>query len=115
MALQLTRLRRALTSLSTLHRSQSSTIITPTSPPLPLPQSHVQPPLICSPFQTRLFRVSGPSLTSLKDIMVDFEGCDFNHWMIVVHFPGYPAPTPEEMVATYERICAEGLGIRRPI
>ncbi|XP_050209801.1 multiple organellar RNA editing factor 1, mitochondrial [Mercurialis annua] len=128
MALQLTRLRRALTSLPTLHRSLSSPIITPTSPPLPLSQnpieSYLNSPLIFSHFQTRLFRVSGPSLSSSKkeyrvykegdeitEDMVLFEGCDFNHWLITVDFPKDPAPTPQEMVATYERICAEGLRI----
>lgn len=47
----------------------------------------------------------------ITEDMVLFEGCDFNHWLITVDFPKDPKPTPEEMVATYERICAEGLGI----
>jgi hypothetical protein len=41
-----------------------------------------------------------------------FPGCDYNHWLITVDFPKDPKPSPEEMVATYERICAQGLNIR---
>lgn len=40
-----------------------------------------------------------------------FPGCDYNHWLITVDFPKDPKPSPEEMVATYERICAQGLNI----
>lgn len=41
-----------------------------------------------------------------------FEGCDYNHWLIVMEFPKDPKPTPEEMVRTYEETCAKGLNIR---
>ncbi|KDP38813.1 hypothetical protein JCGZ_04970 [Jatropha curcas] len=128
MASQSLRLRRALTSLSTVHRSLSSPII-PTSYPR-LFENPISPsPFARSPeislFQTRTFTGSRISLSSagkkqyrvykegdeLTEDMVLFEGCDFNHWLITVDFPKDPKPTPEEMVATYERICAQGLGI----
>ncbi|OAY39806.1 multiple organellar RNA editing factor 1, mitochondrial isoform X2 [Manihot esculenta] len=127
MALQFVRFRRALTSLSTLQRSLSSPII-PTCP-LPLPHAFISPsPSKQSPaffiFQSRPFAGSPMSLSSsgkqyrvykegdeITEDMVLFEGCDFNHWLITVDFPKDPKPTPEEMVATYERICAQGLGI----
>ncbi|KAJ9158931.1 hypothetical protein P3X46_024474 [Hevea brasiliensis] len=127
MALQYVRLRRALTSLSTLHRSLSTPIIP--SSPLPLPHAFISPsPSKQSPlffiFQSRQFTGSRMSLSSsgkqyrvykegdeITEDMVLFEGCDFNHWLITVDFPKDPKPTPEEMVATYERICAQGLGI----
>lgn len=128
MALQFVRFRRALNSLSTLQRSLSSPII-PTCP-LPLPHAFISPsPSKQSPaffiFQSRPFTGSPMSLSSsgkqyrvykegdeITEDMVLFEGCDFNHWLITVDFPKDPKPTPEEMVATYERICAQGLGIR---
>ena len=40
------------------------------------------------------------------------EGCDFNHWLIVMDFPKDPKPSPEEMVRSYEETCAKALGIR---
>ncbi|XP_010529304.1 PREDICTED: multiple organellar RNA editing factor 1, mitochondrial [Tarenaya hassleriana] len=40
-----------------------------------------------------------------------FEGCDYNHWLITMDFPKDNPPPREEMIATYERTCAQGLGI----
>ena len=75
----------------------------------------------------RAFRSSSPSLFSSsfreaaygggegEEIGPDtilFEGCDYNHWLIVMDFPKDPKPSPEEMVRTYEETCARGLNIR---
>ncbi|CAN0880759.1 Multiple organellar RNA editing factor 1, mitochondrial [Linum grandiflorum] len=126
MALQLLRLRRAVTSLSAAHRSFSSSIIplpTQTTPRI-LPYASPDSSSPKFPFsQSRGFKSSRVSLAGerrlklyqegdeITEDTVLFEGCDFNHWLITVDFPKDPAPSPEEMVATYERICAEGLGI----
>ncbi|CAN1143406.1 Multiple organellar RNA editing factor 1, mitochondrial [Linum perenne] len=126
MALHFLRLRRAVTSLSAAHRSLSSSITPlPTqSAPRLLPYAS---PVSSSPnfsfAQSRGFTGSRVSLAQdrkyklykegdeITEDTVLFEGCDFNHWLITVDFPKDPAPSPEEMVATYERICAQGLGI----
>ncbi|KAJ6937744.1 multiple organellar RNA editing factor 1 [Populus alba x Populus x berolinensis] len=39
-----------------------------------------------------------------------FEGCAYNYWLVTVDFPKEePKPSPREMIAAYERICAQGL------
>ncbi|WCJ18380.1 Multiple organellar RNA editing factor 1 mitochondrial [Euphorbia peplus] len=45
------------------------------------------------------------------DIMEIFAGCDLKHWLVTVDFPDDPEPKREDMIATYERICAQGLGL----
>ncbi|KAJ4833055.1 hypothetical protein Tsubulata_001024 [Turnera subulata] len=124
MALQSLRLRRAITSLSSLHRSLSSPITTPIPPPISsVTESPKLHPFIVS--QWRSFTGSRVSLMSerkrelklwqegeeMTEDMILFEGCDYEHWLITVDFDRENPPSPEEMVATYERICAEGLGI----
>ncbi|XP_065872098.1 multiple organellar RNA editing factor 1, mitochondrial-like [Euphorbia lathyris] len=126
MALQSTRLRRGLTSLSALHRSLYSPVIQTSSP---IPRSFIYPSpsaqlSVSVPLQSRSFTGSRVCLSSsgkqykvykegdeITEDTVLFEGCDFNHWLITVDFPKDSPPTPEEMVATYERICAQGLNI----
>jgi hypothetical protein len=129
MALYSLRLRRTLTSLSTLHRSlsavpaistaalQSSRLQGPTSTSTP---SHPWDLLV----QSRPFRSTTVALFSARstynsnnteDIGPDtilFEGCDYNHWLIVMSFPKEDRPTPQEMVQAYEETCATGLNIR---
>ncbi|KAI9397230.1 hypothetical protein POPTR_003G015100v4 [Populus trichocarpa] len=120
MALRLLRLRRTLTPLS-------STLQRPFSIPVPIAPPAAQSPTIIS--RSRVFtgtRVSMMSTTTARpekkyklyedgdEITEDtilFPGCDYNHWLITVDFPKDPKPSPEEMVATYERICAQGLNI----
>ncbi|KAJ8767871.1 hypothetical protein K2173_020811 [Erythroxylum novogranatense] len=116
------RLRRPLTKLS---RSLSSPIV-PTAAPPPLSKTIARFTLrstAFSLFQSRLFTGSPISLSperqyklykegdEITEDTVLFEGCDFNHWLITMDFPKDPKPTPEEMVATYERTCAQGLNI----
>ncbi|XWS54870.1 hypothetical protein CRYUN_Cryun10bG0126800 [Craigia yunnanensis] len=127
MALPFIRIRRSLTTLTTLHRTLSvpnptvpaiTALIsncTPTPPPSSLTSSF-------SIFQSRWFRSEGPLSSSrqyklykegdeITEDTVLFEGCDYNHWLIVVDFPKNNKPLPEEMVGTYENICAQGLRI----
>ncbi|XP_041015781.1 multiple organellar RNA editing factor 1, mitochondrial isoform X2 [Juglans microcarpa x Juglans regia] len=129
MALYSFRLRRTLTSLSTLNRSlyEVSSI-----PAISTPAS--QSPLLqgstfrssrpftllfqSRPFKSTTFVPSSARSTynsnSTEEIGPDtilFEGCDYNHWLIVMDFPKDPKPTPEQMVQTYEETCAKGLNI----
>ncbi|XP_022746742.1 multiple organellar RNA editing factor 1, mitochondrial-like [Durio zibethinus] len=128
MALHPLRIRRTLTTLTTLHRFLS--VPNPTVPTITVPISnstHTPPPSSLATsfgiFQSRWFRSSGGPLSSprqyklykegdeITEDTVLFEGCDYNHWLIVVDFPKDNKPPPEEMVRTYENICAQGLGI----
>lgn len=48
-----------------------------------------------------------------RELGVDeIEGCDFNHWLIVMDFPKDPKPSPEEMVRSFEETCAKALDVR---
>ncbi|GMJ09683.1 hypothetical protein HRI_004637500 [Hibiscus trionum] len=124
MALHPLRLRRTLTTLTTLCRTL--TFPNPRVPSITSPVSNSD--LAPSPpsfgiFRSRWFRSSGGPLSSprqyklykegdeITEDTVLFEGCDYNHWLIVVDFPKDNKPPPEEMVRTYENICAQGLGI----
>ncbi|XVF45225.1 hypothetical protein PTKIN_Ptkin02bG0188200 [Pterospermum kingtungense] len=124
MALHPLRLRRTLTTLTTLHRILS--LPNPTVPTITAPISNsirTSPSSSFCIFQSRWFRSSGGPLSSPKqyklykegdeitDNTVLFEGCDYNHWLIVVDFPKDNKPPSDEMVRTYENICAQGLGI----
>ena len=51
-----------------------------------------------------------------RDLGIDeIEGCDFNHWLIVIDFPKDPRPSHEEMVRFYEETCAKALNLRSPL
>ncbi|XP_062113909.1 multiple organellar RNA editing factor 1, mitochondrial-like [Humulus lupulus] len=134
MALTSLRLRRTISStISTLGRSLTATSAISasysSSPPLqgfisidfPTLVEHSWPLLR----QSRQFRSSSLSLLSARSAygnsnnqneeigpdMILFEGCDYNHWLIVMDFPKDHKPSPEEMVHTYEETCARGLNI----
>ncbi|KAK8263227.1 hypothetical protein V6Z12_D12G029000 [Gossypium hirsutum] len=128
MALHPLRLRRTLTTLTTFHRNLSLPTPRVPSPTAPVSNSDLAPPPSSLPssfsiFQSRWFRSSGGPLSSprqyklykegdeITEDTVLFEGCDYNHWLIVVDFPKDNKPPPEEMIRTYENICAQGLGI----
>ncbi|KAJ6696456.1 MULTIPLE ORGANELLAR RNA EDITING FACTOR 2 CHLOROPLASTIC-RELATED-RELATED [Salix koriyanagi] len=120
MAVRLLHLRRTLTLLS-------STLQRPLSTPVPIPPSSPQSPTIIS--RSQVFTGTRGSMMSttttrpekkyklyedgdeITEDTILFPGCDYNHWLITVDFPKEPKPSPEEMVATYERICAQGLNI----
>ncbi|OMP01601.1 hypothetical protein COLO4_11761 [Corchorus olitorius] len=128
MAWNILRHRRTLTTLTTLHRTLSTpnstapaiTAIVSNSTRTPPPSSSTAALGI---FQSRWFRSSGGPLLAqrqyklykegdeITEDTVLFEGCDYNHWLIVVDFPKDNKPPHEEMVRTYERICAQGLGV----
>lgn len=126
MAFRYLRLRRTLTSLSTIHRPLSYPIAPTTS--LPLLQTPTSPSPSLSFLQSRAFVGSRVSLMSMSkpgkeyklykegdEITEDtilFEGCDYNHWLITMDFPKDNPPTPQQMVETYEKTCAQGLNIR---
>lgn len=38
------------------------------------------------------------------------DGCDYEHWLIVMEFPEDPKPSPEEMVNTYVKTLAQVVG-----
>ncbi|XP_061977278.1 multiple organellar RNA editing factor 1, mitochondrial-like [Populus nigra] len=120
MAQRLLRLRRALTPLSSTRQR---------SPSLPAPMA-IAPPAAQTPpiiSQWRGFSGTRVSMTStaaigekqywayenLGEITENktlFEGCAYNYWLVTVDFPKEePKPSPREMIAAYERICAQGL------
>lgn len=75
------------------------------------------------PSQWRLFRSSTISLSSRSrsfdrnpaddEIGPDtilFEGCDYEHWLIVIDFPKDTQLTREEMIETYVQTAAKVFG-----
>ncbi|XP_060672141.1 multiple organellar RNA editing factor 1, mitochondrial-like [Ziziphus jujuba] len=132
MALSSLRLRRTLTTLSTLHRSLTAASSSVSAPPVLHLHNFIQSP-VASPvqslvqlLQSRTFRSCAISLLSTRSAYnssnnqsgeigpdtILFEGCDYNHWLIVMDFPKDQKIPPEEMVRTYEETCAKGLNIR---
>ncbi|XP_008218569.1 PREDICTED: multiple organellar RNA editing factor 1, mitochondrial [Prunus mume] len=131
MALSSLRLRRTLCALSNLHRSLSATSAlsfshSSSSPMLNGPTSAQSPASHPKSWtlllHSRTFRSS--SLSSARSAPYDnnqnekmdpntvlFEGCDYNHWLIVMDYPQTNRPPAEEMVRTYEETCAKGLNI----
>ncbi|KAF3946677.1 hypothetical protein CMV_027084 [Castanea mollissima] len=118
------RLRRTLTSLSTLHRSLPSISTSTSTPLLHGPTSSTA----TSSFSNLLaksqpFRSSAIALYSSRSTYnpnsneeigpdtILFEGCDYNHWLIVMDFGKENRLSPEEMVRAYEETCAKGLNI----
>lgn len=41
---------------------------------------------------------------------VILEGCDLEHWLIIMEFPKDPKPSEEEMVNRYVKTLAEVVG-----
>ncbi|KAJ7968042.1 multiple organellar RNA editing factor 1, mitochondrial [Quillaja saponaria] len=122
------RLRRTLTTLSTFHSSLLANPATSSAPRFSLSAIPIQPAISSSSSQSptllvqyRDFRSS--SLLSARSSFhnnqteeigpdtILFEGCDYNHWLIVMDFPKDPKPSPEDMVMCYEQTCAKGLNI----
>ncbi|KAF3528126.1 hypothetical protein DY000_02037536, partial [Brassica cretica] len=120
MAMYSHRLRRALlTTTSCLNRSITLSSVAPTSV-TPSVSTVLQrsvlgrfteatraPMRLFSTRQYKLYK-EGDEIT---ENTVLFEGCDYNHWLITMDFPKDNPLSPEEMVSTYEKTCAAGLGI----
>ncbi|KAJ7946598.1 multiple organellar RNA editing factor 1, mitochondrial [Quillaja saponaria] len=108
------RLRRTLTTLSSLRRSLSANHAI-SAPPFSLPAIPIQlafslsssqsPTLLA---QSRAFRSSSLLSYYCGPYVRD---CDGKHWLILMDFPKDPKPTPEHMVMAYEHACANGLKI----
>lgn len=117
------RLRRALSLSSSIlnhHNPLSSSTPALHAPPQISPN---ELDLLNLPFQSRAFRSSNISLSSrprtssynnednkISPDEILFEGCDYNHWLIVMDFSKDPKPSPEEMIETYVQTAAKVLG-----
>ncbi|KAL5785147.1 hypothetical protein ACOSQ2_007539 [Xanthoceras sorbifolium] len=111
--------RRTITSLLTRTLSTSrSRFALPLLDKNPL-QSHL---LVQEPIRvpTR-FKTSGPGYSPLNDPSPNWsnrppketillDGCDYEHWLIVMEFPNEPKPTEQEMVDAYVKTLAAVVG-----
>ncbi|XP_019426169.1 PREDICTED: multiple organellar RNA editing factor 1, mitochondrial-like [Lupinus angustifolius] len=118
------RIRRPLSAaLSTFHRSFSATYSSPTSihrslstpstptPPPPPPQFQPTRAFRSSPISLLSTRPPSSNIDEIGPDTILFEGCDYNHWLLVMDFPKDNKPSPEEMVRVYEETCAKGFNI----
>ncbi|KAJ6711335.1 MULTIPLE ORGANELLAR RNA EDITING FACTOR 2 CHLOROPLASTIC-RELATED-RELATED [Salix purpurea] len=117
MAQRLLRLRRALTPLSSARKRPPLSTFIAISPP-----AAQTPPFISKWLGFSRTRVSMMSTTGIEEKQykvyedgdevvkntILFEGNEYIHWLVTVDFPKKPKPSPEEMVAAFERICAQG-------
>ncbi|KAJ6394831.1 hypothetical protein OIU77_023935 [Salix suchowensis] len=120
MAQRLLRLRRALTPLSSARKRPPLSTSISISPPA----AHTSP-IISKWRGFSRTRVSMMSTTGIEEKQykvyedgdevvkntILFEGNEYIHWLVTVDFPKEPKRSPEEMVAAFERICAQGLNI----
>ncbi|MCD7453293.1 hypothetical protein HAX54_020458 [Datura stramonium] len=128
MALYALRLRRSL-SLSSSILTQTfhqPNLISPTASLSHIPSSQNNSSKLNRfdfPYQSRLFRSSTVSLSSRSrsfdrnpaddEIGPDtilFEGCDYEHWLIVIDFPKDTQLTREEMIETYVQTATKVFG-----
>uniref|UniRef100_A0A2P2JPN5 Multiple organellar RNA editing factor 3 n=1 Tax=Rhizophora mucronata TaxID=61149 RepID=A0A2P2JPN5_RHIMU len=67
------------------------------------------------------FKNSGPGYSPLNDTSPNWsnrppketillDGCDYEHWLIVMEFPNDPKPTEEEMINSYVKTLASIVG-----
>uniref|UniRef100_A0A6M2EX69 MORF/ORRM1/DAG-like MORF domain-containing protein n=1 Tax=Populus davidiana TaxID=266767 RepID=A0A6M2EX69_9ROSI len=120
MAQPLLRLRRTLTPLSSTRLRRLSL-----PAPMEIAPPAAQAPPIISQWRgfsgTRVSMMSTAAIAekqywvyeNLGEITENktlFEGCAYNYWLVTVDFPKEePKPSPREMIAAYESICAQGL------
>lgn len=117
--------RRTLTSLfSRIAASSSSSqpsSISRSRYVLPLINHHYQSPELVPYYNPIRLKSSGSGYSPLNDpspnwsnrppketIMLD--GCDYEHWLIVLEFPTDPKPTEDEMIDAYVKTLASVLG-----
>eukprot|EP01018_Ginkgo_biloba_P004893 Gb_40528 [translate_table: standard] len=134
MALFTVRFRPNLTSALHLLRNFSSTSVTksPSSSSasvflryksLYASSSAIVPRLMQTPFRRNPVRcrTSGSGYSPLNDPSPNWsnrppketillDGCDYEHWLIVMEFPKDPKPSEEEMIAAYVKTLAAVLG-----
>ncbi|KAF8019507.1 hypothetical protein BT93_G0248 [Corymbia citriodora subsp. variegata] len=132
MAMRLVRLRRALATPPSFLRRSLAALPPDSAEPAPAPfpsRPATPPPATALRPRSSAAAASASSLLFSRSLAYNaggyndgggdkidpdtvlFEGCDFNHWLITMDFPKDAKPSPEEMVRTYEEICAKGLNI----
>ncbi|KAL7596438.1 multiple organellar RNA editing factor 3, mitochondrial [Lactuca sativa] len=113
--------RRTLTSIfSRLRSSPSSSITYRSRFALPLLDHHYQSPQLAPRIPVRL-KTSGSGYSPLNDPSPNWsnrppketillDGCDYEHWLIVMEFPTDPKPSEDEMINSYVKTLASVLG-----
>lgn len=114
--------RRTLTSLFSrlLSSSPSSSISSRSRFALPLLDHHYQSPQLAPRVPVRL-KTSGSGYSPLNDPSPNWsnrppketillDGCDYEHWLIVMEFPTDPKPSEDEMINSYVKTLASVLG-----
>ncbi|KAJ6897832.1 hypothetical protein NC652_024605 [Populus alba x Populus x berolinensis] len=111
--------RRNLATLLTRALSSSSSSRTRFSPAL---FNKIQTPLIPDSVKTLTrAKTTGSGYSPLNDPSPNWtnrppketillDGCDYNHWLIVMEFPNDPKPTEEEMINAYVKTLSSVLG-----
>ncbi|XAR48682.1 hypothetical protein NMG60_11031577 [Bertholletia excelsa] len=112
--------RRALSSL--VSRALASPLPRPPRPRLSLALldtlTHFFPDPVSVPAR---FKTSGTGYSPLNDPSPNWsnrppketillDGCDYEHWLIVMEFPSDPKPSEDEMINTYVKTLAQVVG-----
>ncbi|XP_044479947.1 multiple organellar RNA editing factor 3, mitochondrial-like [Mangifera indica] len=112
--------RRTITSV--ISRTLSSQSVCRFSLPLldknPLLQPQIFKNSVCS---SPRFKISGSGYSPLNDPSPNWsnrppketillDGCDYEHWLIVMEFPNDPKPTEDEMINAYVKTLATVFG-----
>ncbi|KAK9067890.1 hypothetical protein SSX86_012001 [Deinandra increscens subsp. villosa] len=109
--------RRTLTSLfSRILSSPSSSILSRSRFALPLLDHHNQSPQLAPRIPVRL-KTTGSGYSPLNDSSPNWsnrppketillDGCDYEHWLIVMEFPTDPKPSEDEMINSYVKTLA---------
>ncbi|XP_074307105.1 multiple organellar RNA editing factor 3, mitochondrial [Silene latifolia] len=114
--------RRTLTTLLTRTFTQTQTRTSSLRSRLPLSflQTHLLSPNPAQPIQTRL-KSTGSGYSPLNDPSPNWtnrppketillDGCDYEHWLIVMEFPNDPKPSDQDMVNSYVQTLAQIVG-----
>lgn len=55
---------------------------------------------------------AGSNAAKISADTMQFQGCDYNRWIVVMDFKEDDMPSPEEKLWIFEETCARGLNIR---